>query len=332
MTRGHKARRVLAHALGVLVALQVVLNVLLDTVKPEWRDPEYGHRLRQLQQARRENPGKKLLIILGSSRMQMGLNPRAMGLPENYEVYNFAQSGCGPAHEYLNFQRLLAEGIRPDFLAVEILPALLAKPDLALPVHKMSHRDFTYLPSEHSNSLAWFHARIAPWYEYRSNLLSHMGLSRFQPWQSRQDYLWKQLQPGGWMPYFFESVSEEKRAAGYAVAEAQYRPSLQNMRIHENSREAYEKLVGHAHLCNIPILFFTMPEGPRFRTWYSGECNVELKRYFQEMAFLTNSPVLDMSTTINQEDMFADGHHLMRHGAEITSRHFGSEVKYLLPR
>ena len=47
-SRRPSAWAALAVALAAFVLAQVALGVAVETVKPEWRDPEYGHRLKQV--------------------------------------------------------------------------------------------------------------------------------------------------------------------------------------------------------------------------------------------------------------------------------------------
>ncbi|MGL6095103.1 MAG: hypothetical protein ACRC7O_04785, partial [Fimbriiglobus sp.] len=51
---------------------QLGMNVALDTVRPEWRDPAYGHRDKQLRRLHRAEPGRPVVVVLGSSRTQRG--------------------------------------------------------------------------------------------------------------------------------------------------------------------------------------------------------------------------------------------------------------------
>ena len=107
-------------AFGVATA---ALAVSLETVKPEWRDPEYGYRLKQLRQWRREAPDRPLVVMFGSSRTQMGISPTAMGFPDepgSPVVYNFGYRGGRPVWVWLNLMRLLVDGVKPDFVLIHL--------------------------------------------------------------------------------------------------------------------------------------------------------------------------------------------------------------------
>ena len=64
----------------------------METVRPEWRDPEYGYRIQQLTEMESQSAERPLVLVFGSSRTQMGIAPAAMGLadePGSPLVYNF---------------------------------------------------------------------------------------------------------------------------------------------------------------------------------------------------------------------------------------------------
>src|SRR5262245_61885792 len=73
-TRSRAKRTVLA-GFAFAALLHLGLNVALDTVKPEWRDPEYGHRVKELKPLAATAGSRPVVVALGSSRSQMGLSP-----------------------------------------------------------------------------------------------------------------------------------------------------------------------------------------------------------------------------------------------------------------
>jgi hypothetical protein len=331
--RIHARRRVIA---GLVFALlfPIVLNVTLDTVKPEWRDPEYGHRLKQLRALKSAYPNRPLLVVLGSSRPQMGLSPAMLGLgegPADPIAYNVSMAGCGPLHERLNLQRLIADGVTPDYLLVEVLSPVLAGESpaekLLLPA-KQSFADVRraapYCEEPGDLWAEWAKVRVNPWYNLRLNLMSH-GLGGLLHWKSRQDFMWKQMQPDGWLPYFFPEVGDAKRADGIAQARAQYAPYFGNYRVAPLPDRAYRDLIAECRSRNIKLAFFVMPEGPVFRGWYPPGVRDRVTAYLAGLSAGFGVPVFDAHDWLADESMFADSHHLMRHGAEAFSHRFGHE-------
>ena len=103
------------------IVVQFVLAVLVEQCLPDVRDPEWAAKLARLQARRGEQPHTALVVMLGSSRASMGL--RAADLSnDNVLTFNAALSGGGPLLELISLRRLLAAGLRPDLLLVEVVP------------------------------------------------------------------------------------------------------------------------------------------------------------------------------------------------------------------
>src|SRR5947209_16677525 len=98
-SRRRAARTGLACGFIVMLAATLGMTVAVETVKPQWRDPEFGHRLVRLRQAEAQSPGRPLVLVLGTSRAQNAVNPAALGFaqePGSPLVFNFGQSGSPP--------------------------------------------------------------------------------------------------------------------------------------------------------------------------------------------------------------------------------------------
>src|SRR5262245_54551713 len=78
-SRKRSARAALLCGILFVVGSMAGMSGAIETVKPEWRDPEYGYRLRLLRQLARESPDRPLMLLLGTSRTQYALDPSAMG-------------------------------------------------------------------------------------------------------------------------------------------------------------------------------------------------------------------------------------------------------------
>ncbi|OWK42972.1 hypothetical protein FRUB_02571 [Fimbriiglobus ruber] len=330
--RGRAKRAVLA-GVAVVAVLVLGMNVVLDTARPEWHDPEIWHRIKQLrgETAATGSHARPLVVALGSSRSQMGFNPARMGFdddPAGPRIYNLSQAGCGPVHEVVNLKRLLDAGATPDYLLVEILPPVLAgngPVEKVFAPEKLGAADLPrVLPyCEHPRDLlaAWLAARVNPWYSLRISLMSHWGAGSTMPWQWRTDFLWKQMKEHGWMPYFFTEIPPGQRKEGIDKASGQYVPYFADFRIAPLPDRAYRDLLALCRARGIPVAFYVMPESPTFRGWYPPAARERIRSYYRELGV----PVFDASDWIGDETMFADGHHLMRHGATAFSERFGRE-------
>jgi hypothetical protein len=329
-----RARASVLAGLGFSAFFTLALNLALDTVRPEWRDPEYGHRLKRLKPRAQAADGRPVVVALGSSRSQMGLSPRHLGLgdgPASPIVFNFAVAGGGPVHEVLNLRRLLDNGVKPDYVLIEVLPPVLAghspAEKLILPA-RLGYADFARIapytedPAKLRREWAW--DRIAPFHTLRLYLMSHMAGSMLH-WKSRQDFLWEQMKPDGWMPYFFKEVPAEKRAKGIAEVHAQFAGYFPNYHIAPIPDRAYRDLLELCRSHGIRAAFYVMPEAPAFRSWYPPGSRELAMQYLAGLTREYGTPVFDASDWVPDETAYADAHHLLRHGAEAFSARFGKE-------
>lgn len=316
--------------LAVAVASQVGMGVAIETVRPEWRDPEYGHRLRQLRQLTSTHPGRPLVLAIGSSRTQMGLSPVAMGFPDEPGaplVYNFGQAGAGPLRFLLTVLRLLDAGIKPDYLLLEFFPAALAADGPAEQQaevwgQRLGLGDLRRLEPHcrHPTALRrqWASNRLAPWHTYRLALMSH-----WQPgwlrWQDRLTYQWDQLDAHGWTPYPIESIADAERQKGIEHVREEYAERLGRFRVGGSSDRAVRDVLTRCKADRIPVAFYLTPEGPAFGSWYSPEARSEASAYRDLLAREYGVPVFDAAGGF-AEGEFADSHHLLRDGAARFSR------------
>ena len=240
--REQRARRAVLAGIAFVLLAHAGLNVALDTVKPQWRDPEYGHRAKRLAEIDRTRGGRPLVVALGSSRTQMGFSPADLSLddgPDSPVAYNMGQAGAGPLLQLLNLHRLLAAGVRPDAVLVEVMPPALAKGGPA------EHVLFPHVPRFGSADVGrlapycddpaalrrdWAKVRVSPWYSLRFLLMSH-ALPGFLPWDRRVDFQWRMLDRHGWSAYPFDPVPADVRDRGTAAARTSYEATLADFRV-----------------------------------------------------------------------------------------------------
>ena len=127
---GLGARKALVCGLAVFTALQLGLAIRMDRRQPDLRDPEYGYKLLLLRERLATEPNRPLMLLVGSSRVALGLSPETLAtcLPAGQDspiIFNFAMNGSGPLLERMLLRRLLAAGIHPRWLILEVLPPLL---------------------------------------------------------------------------------------------------------------------------------------------------------------------------------------------------------------
>src|SRR5258707_277123 len=111
--------------------VQLGLTLTLECCRPNRNDPEFEIRASLLERARHAEPDQPLLLVVGSSRFVTAFRPECM--PElrtpSGEVpiaFNFSHFGAGPFVNLIEIHRLLAAGVRPRWMVMEVLPAYLS--------------------------------------------------------------------------------------------------------------------------------------------------------------------------------------------------------------
>lgn len=342
--RTRHARVAVLTGLAAFTLAQLGLNVAVDTVRPHWRDAEFGHRVRRLAELRRADAKhprhRPLLVILGSSRAQMGLSPDLLGMGDRVRAYNLSQAGGGPVRQRLNFDRLTAAGLTPDHLLVEVIPALLARddpPDAVGPAgggvqpSELSAADLGRLAGECDDfpaySRRWLAGRLAPWHTYRRPLLDHWAGETFLPAERRRNFHWTELRPDGWAPFYREDMSADERAGRTAAAREEYEPLLADYRPAPRPDRVYRRLIADARAAGCRVGLLVMPEAPVFRGWYPPGVWAESRRRVRGLAASTGADVCDAGDWLADDTLFADGHHLLGHGAERFSRRLGEWLR-----
>src|SRR5262249_18232439 len=120
----------LVTALACFAVGQVGFTAMIGTRYPEIQDPEYGTRLRNLRTRLAEGGwAQPDVLAMGSSRIAVGFRPGVLtpvgdsGSPRL--VFNFGLCYSGPLLELMCLHRLLADGIRPCFILLELWPPML---------------------------------------------------------------------------------------------------------------------------------------------------------------------------------------------------------------
>ncbi|HXD86190.1 MAG TPA: hypothetical protein VN641_06835 [Urbifossiella sp.] len=340
--RRKRARWATLLGLAAVLGAHGWLAAMVETRRPEWRDPEFYHRQKRAaalvhwQKSRGES--RPLVVILGGSRPQMGLSPEALNRvlgdgPTDPIAYNCAQSGCLPVGERLNLGRLFDAGLAPDYLLVEVLPPVLADPgpvDDRIPPVRLGYADLRrlqpYQASPERVRMEWARARLASWYSLRLPLMANWGLADyFPPGRSSPHHLWANMTFHGWMPFSPREWPAEQRTAQLNVARGTYSWLLDDFRIQPVNDRLYRDLLEECRIRGVRVALFTMPESPTFRSWYPAGVRQRVADYLRDLSRDFGVPVFDTSAWIDNELSFMDGHHLLGEAATAFSERFGKE-------
>src|SRR5262249_30250228 len=148
-------------------------------------------------------------------------------------VFNFGITGSGPVQQLLYLHRLLASGIRPSYLFVEVMPILLFREheeevaagqrgslrDLAVRRHYFDEPSLPYRN--------WCRVRVSPWHSFRFYFLERLAPS-WVPWECRQSMWWDGLDAGGWVRYPRDSVTAEELERARVFGRTHYLATMRN--------------------------------------------------------------------------------------------------------
>jgi hypothetical protein len=313
---------------GLLFALTAMagMSAALETVKPEWRDPEYGYRLHKLKQLRRESPNRPLVLLLGTSRTQYALDPSAMGFPDGPGsplVFNFGQSASPPLKVFLTLLRLWNEGIRPAAVVVEVLPVWLssvgpAEVQLRGAEARLTAADLyrlaPYCDDSSELTSRWFAARIAPWQSQRAVLMSHW-LPRWLHWSDRIDQQWQSIQHNGFIPFPRQLETDGHRAIATDHARAELARAFRGFGFGRNSVRVLRDLVAFCREHGIAIALAQPPVSPMFRNWFRPGAWTSGDTRLRVLAGELGVELFPPYEGLDESD-YIDGHHLLRRGAE----------------
>jgi hypothetical protein len=324
------------------VAAQLGLAVAMEQWRPELRDLEYGAKRTRLQARLAENPGRPLLLLLGSSRANLGIHPGALpplpavrpprgGPPAEPLVFNASLMGAGPLIELLCLRRLLDEGFRPDWVILECWPANWDQggdnsefPRLV--VSRLSSADVRLLRRYHPQPAdlcrEWCLARATPWSSSRFALLMQYARDSL-PKEKHRDDMWQHIDPWGWLPYQ-GSADPKDIAVRLTRTRDQFAPLLHDFRITPTTDRAWHDLLALCRQEGIAATLLYMPESKVFGSWYPPAVRAETDRYLRRLSRECRVSLVDARDWCPDED-FADGFHLLPPAADRFSERLGRE-------
>jgi hypothetical protein len=336
LLRWGKGKRVLLWTVAFFAVGQFALWAWLDR-RPELHDPLYGLRLLSLRGRLAQSPGAPLVLFLGSSRTKYGIRPAAMHVRP--VVYNFGINGLGNIRGLIYFRRLLADGIRPDWLFIETWPpqwsqnGFVEEAPLWLGNDEMHWGDiplvWRYFRDTPEVLKRGLRKNLVPLQGYRSYLIQAGAaplLSRQQIKEMGDTRL--DLDPAdasGWFPltYGADTPAEVERTLKRGRGELQ--PLLDPVRIDPRNDAALRELLGECHTRGIKAVVYLMPEPAVTRGWYAPPSRALVQHYLAGLSREFDVPVIDTRNWLPDKD-FADCCHMWEWAAGPFSDRFGREV------
>jgi hypothetical protein len=332
-----RAAAALAVGLVAILGTQLGFGWAINTERSPLRDPIYFDKLALLRQHRAFFPAAPdvpadrpvTMLFVGSSRTLNAMNARAAGdqltaaLGRAVETFNFGQAGAGPVTNAVYVRRLMRDGVRPDFVLIEIHPVFLAgqrpdppetrwllpfrlRPDELPVVRAMGFPAAT--PAVHGPR-----GLLAPWYEYR-----FLILDRFAPFMLMHN---NRLNGGHESDgYGFarqrDTVTPAERAALLRIAFGQYRDYFAGFRPTGPGVAALRDTLDQCRAAGWRAGLVLMPESTDWRGWYPADGLRELDGVVAGLAAEYGVPVFDVRRWV-PDDLSGDGHHLTGLGADL---------------
>ena len=328
-TLPRKSRLALLSGVVFFVAIQIAAFWFLEF------DPEYGDRLARLGERIGEQPGRPVVIVLGSSRVAMGVRPEFVGPAMDGQqpvVFNYGLVGSGPVMQLCCVKRLLADGICPDCVLVEYWPAFwlqdgamreqeridptrLRRADLSL------IRGYLRINQLRRN---WYTGRVVPWFSGRFVVLSR-HVPAWAPNGARLDSTWANLSSFGWLPNTHPHTGEAGYRQRLKHFRAIYEPVLRDFKVSTASDRALRELIAVCEEHRIGVAILRMPESTDFQSWYPPGVPAEVDDYLRRVTREQGVPVIDARTWV-PDDGFSDGFHLYPEAAAQLTERLGREA------
>jgi hypothetical protein len=327
----------------VLVIHGAVLLALQD---PRVRDPEYGLRAARLRERLAENPGRALVLVVGSSRTAMGVCPAAWeevrpndpARPDPL-LFNAAVLGAGPVMELMTLRRIYADGFRPAVVLIEYWPAFLHYDDQwaetrRVVVDRLMDCDRSlvrdYFPEASRVEWEMDHKRKNAIFANRERLLLRAA-PRWLPAVRRADAGWTDLDDWGWLPGFdLKPEMTDWRARAVENCSKIYRPLFAKYRIAPDADRALRETIALARENGAAVGLFYLPESSEFRSIYTRKVERVAREHLAGVSREFGVPVIDCRAWM-PDGAVVDGFHLSRSGAAEFTRKFGPEVAKVFP-
>ena len=323
-------------AILTFVGSQAGLELAIEFCWPGLRDEFCHQKLVQLQERfAAAPPGAAKVVMLGTSATYCDLQskPLERQLKERWgqevAVYNFGIPGSSALMELVALKRLLAAGVRPDYVLIEVLsPFLSGCPPLdpqrfSPPRFSLAELSLVRRYTAYYSRVRWWDGRLAPCYAHRREILRSVAPA------FAVDDVWTQ----GIGP--FDSAGAG-RLPDAVRSEARFRQGLE---MTERSYGAYRNrfrrdapfcriLDETLELCRaegIRASLVLMPEASEMRGWYDGAVQREMLAFLGELGRRHGATVVDAHGWID-DGGFLDGIHLVESGADQFTSDLASQA------
>jgi Protein of unknown function (DUF1574) len=333
-----RPRRVLVSALISFAIILAAASYWVEHFLPYARDPEFTTKIRTLQALLQQGPGRPLVLMLGSSRTLLAF--QAGQIHGTYQgqpilAFNMGMTASGPFTQLLCLRRMLAAGIHPDLLLVEVFPLLFNHAgqhpleEVWLQSGRMRFSELVRLENCHSDRLRlikrWCLARLTPWTGIRSWAEQEVMRMDTRAAGRASNIPAGMMDRFGWKPHFPNGITADMRSHMLQVTYSQYRDCMRQFHPGRPQRQAFDSLLDICRQNQIPVALVIMPEGNDFRSHYAPRLREQLQTLICRMAQDRHVPLHDASDWVPDQD-FSDSHHVLPSGAATFTQHLMREA------
>lgn len=345
----HRPLSVLGWAGICFLTLQIGLGLSLDYLVPLVRFPALAQVLRACPPPSDE----KLIVCLGSSRFQVGIDPQEIGLTLQPGVSRRAKQGIlnasVPSADPILCEQILLQllqtGNAIEQLVLEVSPETLSRHTEWLYYHCRSFLRADQLPdhlaelSHQGHLLRLVSLRCIPGYYYRHYLLATMGLSGSEsnPWEEeRIRYFHREANSGssgtgaGVPEYQIQlpvrPVSSELQAEIDKMLNHQLpRRWLDHYQIEGKNRAALERILSLCRRRSIAVVLVGVPVTGGQRARYTPELDRIYHDYLNQLTANYCCSYVEARDWL-PDGFFMDNHHLNPEGKIYFSRLLATRV------
>jgi hypothetical protein len=319
----------------VFLASQVTFFLAKEYWRTDLRDPEYGLKLACLRQVLEKRPmAQPVILVLGSSRVGMGFQAEVLAVNQGWSpdapiVFNFGMTECCGARTLLVLRRLLADGIRPEIVLVELWPMALGGGSALIDhfeVSRLSWKEvallcpFTDAPGRLKRK--WCQSQLVPFWSHRRNLLNRFAPLLVSP-SKRIDCHWRDMGSCGCvaMPQLQAGLPPAQADLTKQIREREYSSILAGLKVHSHTDQAIRQLLRLLRDEGIASALMITPEPSYIRRCYSPDACRAIADYLGQLEREFATPVIDARDWVPDEEFF-EGIHVIHAGAVTFAKRF----------
>jgi hypothetical protein len=332
------------------LAGQLALGSALGRLCPEVRDPEFGTLLTSLRRRLAHTPDRPLVLVIGSSHTASGIRPSCLHLPPSAGgntsepvVFNFSTLWTGPVRQAQMFRRVLAEGVRPDWLLLEVWPPFLTHRPPFIEETYVLNRDVLWpdwplmsrgIHRHLEGYTKLFQSVLAPAFSYRGRILDRWAHSLYPSGQPSLEGTWddpavRLVEDAGWL-----RAPGERPAADYFACQIEClapaaQEALTDFEVDPAADRSLRDLLGLCAEYGVRVAFVLAPEHSALRKCYAPEEQARIDAYLGSLGAGRSIPILDTRDWVPDDD-FLDFSHIHRDASAPYTRRFSTLLTPLL--